>query len=155
MKSWYQRPLLMLSTAVMVAVAAILCVVGYLLFHGFFDKGRFEIKQVQWSSSGHAAILAERSDREALGGLTYFVLIGDHAFSADELRRAYHSKAPVFAAMATCLDLHWQGPNRLVVACNGSYLNQEYIEVERQRDGAISISYVNISPSTAKTYIPN
>jgi hypothetical protein len=33
---------------VIVAVAAILFVLGYLLFHGYFDSGKFEIKQVQW-----------------------------------------------------------------------------------------------------------
>src|SRR5579872_4953427 len=110
---------------IIVAAAAILSVLGYLLFHGYFDRGKFEIKQVQWSSSKQVAMLAERSDNQALGGLTYFVLIGNHVFSADELRHAYHSDAPVFAATSTCLNLRWESPSSLVVVCNGSYLNQE------------------------------
>lgn len=139
---------------IIVAGAAIFFVLGYLLFHGYFDHGKFEIIQTQWSSSKQVAMLAERSDNEALGGLTYFVLVGDHVFTPDELRHAFHSDARVFAAMATCLNLQWKSPSDLVVSCNGSYLEQEYIDVEKQQSGGISISYVNISPDTAQTFRP-
>jgi hypothetical protein len=88
-------------------------------------------------------MLAERSDKEALGGLTYFELIGDHVFSPVELRHAYHSDARVFAATATCLTLHWEGPSKLIVECNGSHLDQQ-----------VAISYVGISPDTAQTFRP-
>jgi hypothetical protein len=136
--------------------ATLLCVFGYLVFHGYLDKGIFQIKQVQQSSSGHLAMLAVRSDNNALGGLTYFVLIGDHVFSPNELKHAYHSNVPVFDAMATCLDLRWEGSNSLVVTCNDSYVNRESINVERVKDGNIAISYVNISPSTASnTFRPD
>jgi hypothetical protein len=140
---------------IIVGLAATSCFFGYLLFHGYFDRGTFEIKQVQWPSSGQVAMLAERSDKEALGGLTYFVLIGNHVFSADELRHAYHSSALVFDAQSTCLDMHWESPSSLVVACNGSYLSQLQINVEKRQDGEVAISYVNISPNTAQTYRPN
>jgi hypothetical protein len=140
--------------AILVGVAAILFVLGYLLFHGYFDRGKFEIKQVKWSSSKQVAMVAERFDQAALGGLTDFVLIGNHVFSADELRHAYHSDARVFAATATCLNLHWEGPSKLVVECNGSYLDQHLIDVEKRQSGAVAISYVNISPSTAQTFHP-
>src|SRR5580698_8974566 len=136
------------------AVAAISTVLAYLLFHGYFDHGKFEIRQVQWSSSKQVAMLAERSDKEALGGLTFFVLIGDHVFSPDELRHAYHSDAPIFAAMATCLNLQWKSTRVLVVACDGSNLDQEYIDVEKKQSAGVSISYVNISPNTAQTFHP-
>jgi len=53
----------------------------YGLFHGYFDRGQFEVNQVQWSSAKQVAIVAERSDQQALSGYTYFVLIGDHVFS--------------------------------------------------------------------------
>ncbi|NYF78151.1 hypothetical protein HDF17_000438 [Granulicella arctica] len=145
-------------TKVLAAIAclvAILLVWGiYGLFHGYFDHGQFEVKQVQWSSSKQVAILAERSDQEALGGLTYFVVIGNHLLSPAKLRHAYYSNAVVFAATNTCLTLHWESPNRLVVACNGSYLDQEYIDVEKRQSGEIAISYVNISPNMAKHFAP-
>jgi hypothetical protein len=143
-----------IAIKMIVAIGVILFVLGYLLFHGYFDHGKFEIKQVQWSSSKQVAMLAERSDEEALGGLTYFVLIGDHVFSPDELRHAYHSDARVFAAMATCLDLQWKSSRNLVVACNGSYVAQEDIDVEKQQSGEVTITYVNISQETAQTFHP-
>jgi hypothetical protein len=59
----------------------VLAVGWYALFHGYFDHGQFEIKQFQWSSTGQVAMLAERSDHEALGGLEYYVLIGNHLFT--------------------------------------------------------------------------
>jgi hypothetical protein len=136
-----------------VAVIALLSVV-YMWFHGYFDPGKFEVKQMQWSPSKQVAVIAERSDQQALGGLTYFVLVGDHLFTPIELKHAYHSSAVVFAATSTRLTLHWNGPNTLVVACNGSYLGQEYIDVEKQQSGEVTITYVNISPNTAQTYRP-
>ena len=109
---------------------------------------------MQWSSPKQVAVIAERSDPQALGGLTYFVLVGNHLFTPGELKHAYHSSAVVFAATSACLSLHWNSPNRLVVTCNGSYLDQEYIDVEKQQSGEVTISYVNISPHTAQTYRP-
>jgi len=50
-----------------VAVATSLGLGIYGLFHGYFDHGQFEIKQYQWSSKNQVAMLAERSDHEALG----------------------------------------------------------------------------------------
>jgi hypothetical protein len=138
---------------VCVAITSLVLLI-YVWFHGYFDPGLFEVKQVQWSPSKQVALLAERSDHHALGGLTYFVLVGNHLFSPAELRHAYHSNAVVFAAMSRCLTLHWEGPNRLVVACNGSYVGQEYIDVEKRQSGEVAISYVNISPNTAQTFRP-
>jgi hypothetical protein len=116
----------------------------FLLFHGNFDHGQFEVKQVQWSSAKQAAMVVERSDQQALSGYTYFVLIGDHVLSSSELRHEYHSHAVVFAAADSCLDLHWQGPNKLVIACNGQTLTREHIDVEKHQSGGIAILYDNI-----------
>lgn len=146
------------STKLLVVVACVVVISSasgiYGLFHGYFDHGEFEIKQVQWFSSRQVAIVAERSDREALGGLTYFVLIGNHLFSPAEIRHAYHSNAVVFAAASACLTLHWESPTRLVVACNSSYLDQQNIDVEKGQSGSFTISYVNISSNTAQTFRP-
>lgn len=116
----------------------------YGLFHGYFDPGQFELKQVQWSSSKQVAMLAERSDNEALGGLTYFVLIGNHLFLPAELRRAYHSNARIFAATTNCINLRWESSNKLVIACHGSTIDSNFIDVQKQQSGNITILYENI-----------
>jgi hypothetical protein len=140
---------------VFASLITIMLVFGiYGLFRGYFDGGTFEITQVQWSPSKQVAIVAERSDKQALGGLTYFVVIDNHVLSPHELKLAYHSDAVVFDAMTACLNLHWESPSRLVVGCKGSYIDQEYINVEKWQSGEVAISYVNISPDTAKTFRP-
>jgi hypothetical protein len=49
------------------ACAAAISLPVYRLFHGYFDHGLFEVKQAQWSPSKRVAIVAERSDHDALG----------------------------------------------------------------------------------------
>lgn len=116
----------------------------YALFHGYFDHGRFEVKQVQWSGTNQAAMVVERSDQQALSGYTYFVLIGDHVFPPSELRHQYHSSAVVFAAADSCLDLRWQGPTKLVVTCKGPSITREHIDLEKSQSGGVAILYENI-----------
>lgn len=89
----------------------------YGLFHGYFDRGHFEIKQLRWSSSKQVGIVAERSDQEALSSYTCFVLIEDHLLSSGELRAAYYSNTVVFAASSSCLNLRWEDSNKLVIVC--------------------------------------
>lgn len=117
----------------------------YGLFHGYFDHGEFEIKQVQRFSTNEVAMLAERSDREALGGLDDYVLIGDHVFTPAELRHAYHSDAVVFSALSDCLTIRWDGPDRLVIRCNGSIIDKNHINAQKQQIADISIAYENIA----------
>ena len=117
----------------------------YALFQGYFDHGKFEIKQSQWSSANQIAMLAERSDHEALGGLEYYVLIGNHLLNPTELRHAYYSNAVVFNASSNCLTLRWDRPNRLVIRCNGSTVDKNHINAQKQQIGDISIAYENIA----------
>jgi hypothetical protein len=130
----------------LVIVLVVVCGGGliYGLFHGYFDHGRFEVKQAQWSPAKQVAIVVERYDQEALSGYTYFVLIGDHVFSPSELRHRYHSSAVVFAGADSCLNLHWQGPTTLVISCNGQAMTREHIDVEKHQSGGIAILYDNI-----------
>jgi len=125
---------------VVIATAAFL----YGLFHGYFDHGQFEIKQSQSSITNQVAMVAERSDREALGGLEYYVLIGDHVFTPVELRHAYYSSAVAFSTSSDCLALRWDGPNRLIVRCNNSTVDKDHINAQRRQVGNISIAYENI-----------
>lgn len=128
-----------------VGVAVLGMALLYGLFHGYFDHGDFKIKQFQWSSTNQVAILAERSDHEALGGLEYYVLIGNHLFTPAELRHAYYSDAVVFNASSDCLTLRWDGQNRLIIGCDGSTVDKNHINVQRQQIGNIAISYENIA----------
>ena len=130
-----------------VAVVAILAMAFlYALFHGYFDHGQFEIKRFQWSSPNQVAMVGKRSDREALGGLDYFVLIGNRIFTPLELRHAYYSNAVIFTALTDdCLTLRWDGPDKLIIRCNGSTIDKNHINAQRQQIGNVSIGYENIA----------
>jgi hypothetical protein len=130
---------------VVCVLLALLGIGAYGLFHGYFDRGHFEIKEVQWSTANRVAILAERSDHDALGGLDYFVLTGNHLLTPPELRLAYHSNAVVFAAQSDCLKLHWDSPNKLVIRYVGPTVDRDYINAQKKQSGDIAISYENIS----------
>ncbi|PYT95180.1 MAG: hypothetical protein DMG36_02845 [Acidobacteria bacterium] len=132
--------------AVVAGIAAIaLALLGYGLFHGYFDHGQFDIKQMEWSPSKQVAMVVLRTDREALGGLTNFVVIGNHPFSRAELIHAYYSDAVIIAATTTCLTVYWQNASRLDVGCNGSYLERNSIDRQKRESGGITISYENIA----------
>jgi hypothetical protein len=123
---------------------AMLLTTGYLLWHGYLDPGKFEIKSVQWSSAKQVAVVAERSDNEALGGLEYFVLVGDHLFTETELRHALHSDKPVFSADRECLTLRWNDPHNLVITCDDKSITPGDINRQRHQSGEVTITYVNI-----------
>jgi hypothetical protein len=130
-----------------VAAAAILATAAlYGLFHGYFDHGQFEIVRFQWSSTHQVAMVARRSDNEALGGLAYYVLIGDHLFTPAELRHAFYSKAVVLDVGRDCLTLRWDQPNRLTVGCSDSTIARDEIDAERRQVGNVVISFENIAP---------
>lgn len=143
------------KTKIIVVVAcvgvALLVVAIYGLFHGYFDHGQFVIKRVQWSSSRQVAMLAERSDNEALGGLEYYVLIGNHLFTPAELRHAYYSNAVILHSPCDCLTLHWEGADRLTISYDGSNeLLKGFITVQRQQIDNTAILFENIPKSSPK-----
>jgi hypothetical protein len=125
-------------------VAVLVAILAYGLFHGFFDRGQFEVKDFQWSSNGKVAIVAERSDQAALTSYMYFVLIADHLLSPKELRRAYYNKASVFEAASSCVRVRWEGPNRLIVACKDGMIGADHIESQVEQSGPVSVAYKNI-----------
>jgi hypothetical protein len=86
---------ILIATLTVALVASLIA-----LFHGYFDQGKFEILDAQRSTSGQIAMLAERSDHQAMSSCVHFVVVGDHLFSANELRHAYHSSAVIFSAAA-------------------------------------------------------
>jgi hypothetical protein len=137
--------LVKISLAEAAAVAILATVLVYLLFHGYFDDGVFEIRQSEWSSANQVAMLAKRYDHHALSGHDYYVLIGNHLFTPTELRHALHSDAVIFDSDSDVLTIHWDGPNRLIIRCNGPTIEKDFISAQRQRFGNIAISYENIA----------
>ena len=51
----------------------------------------------------------------------------------------------VFATANNCQTLHWESPSRLVVACSGSYIDSDQIDVRKGQSGDVTISYESIS----------
>ena len=51
----------------------------------------------------------------------------------------------MFNASSDCLTLRWDGPNRLVIRCNGSIVNKNHINAQKQQIGDILIAYENIA----------
>lgn len=147
---------LKIGLGILLLVAAMLALGWYALFHGYFDHGLFEIKQAEWSPSTprRVAIVAERSDHEAMSSNVYFVLIGNHVFSPTELRRSYHSDAVVFAAASDCLTISWSDAHRLLLSCQGDKIDAAHINVRKSMDDDVTIIYSNIANSTAKEFDP-
>jgi len=77
------------SKGILVGVACAVTLVAtgliFELFHGYFDHGQFEIKQVQRSSTNQVAMLAERSDHETLGGLEYYYKVSVRTWDSPEI----------------------------------------------------------------------
>ena len=145
-----------MSRTTKIAGLTVVCIVAgiagatYALFRGYFDRGLFEIKETQWSSSGQVAMVAKRSDHEALNSDDYYVLIGDHVFNASELRRAYYSDRPVFSGADDCLRVSWKGPQTLLITCYGTEMKPGRINHLRQRAGTLAIEYANIPVADSK-----
>jgi hypothetical protein len=125
-----------LGIALIVATFAFSC--------GHFDNGLFEVKQTDWSQSGQVAMLAERSDHQALRSDEYFVLIGDHVFSPTELRDAFYGRREVFSAAGDCLSVRWSAARNLTVSCRDGSLDASHINLQRRRTRDVTITYVNI-----------
>jgi hypothetical protein len=131
--------------AILIVCSTVTALVVYGLFHGYFDRGQFVIKQTRWSDSNQLAMVVERTDQDSLGGLTEFVVIGNHVFSADELKHAYHSNAVVFAATTTCLTADWRGGKTLNLKCDGARIDQAHIDVQKRQTADVNVFYENIA----------
>lgn len=75
------------------------------------------------------AIVAKRSDNEALNGDDYFVFVADHIYSPQELKLAWHRSPIIFRANRDGLEVHWAGPQQLVIQCRGCQI----AKAKRQR----------------------
>src|ERR1700753_993675 len=130
--------------AVVSLVAGLFAVCAYMLFHGYLDAGKFDVRQEEWNSK-KVAMLILRTDEAALGGYNAFVLIGDHPYSPIEIKHRYHSDAVVFAAAADCLSLHWASETSLIVECKGSFVDPWQINALKRQSEGVAITYRNIA----------
>jgi len=133
-----------LAVGAICALGVALVLIVFALFHGYFDRGKFEVKEANWSSSGRVAMIAKRSDHEALSGDVFFVLIGDHMFSPTALRSAYYENRVIFAADADCLSVRWSNPHNLAVMCSDGSIDPRHIGVRKRQNGDVAITYVNV-----------
>ena len=122
---------------------------AYGLFHGQFDHGKFEVEQMYSFSSKQVAVVARRSDHQALSGDQYFVVIGDHTFSSADLKRAYYYDGVVFRAGSPCLSVRWASAHELVVSCSDHSISADQIAAQRTQIGGVTVSYEGI-PSMEK-----
>jgi hypothetical protein len=137
-----------ITTLAILGTGVALAIGGHGLFRGYFDRGKFEVRAAKWSSSPpkRLALIVERSDNEAMSGYAYFVLIGDHMFSQNEIKHAYHSDAVVFATNRDCVTLDWKDSSTLLVTCaDTTPITDSQIDALRLRSGGVDVSYVNIS----------
>ena len=125
-------------------VLVLLVVFVYGVFHGWFDNGKFEVEQTLLSPSKQIAMIARRYDNDALGGLQYFVVVGDHAFSSAELRHAYYYDGIVFRAGSPCLSIRWNGVHELTITCSDHSIVADDIAVQRRRVGETFVEYEGI-----------
>ncbi len=84
-------------------VTAVLVITVWALFLGYFDRGNFQVIRVTQSPQNLFAIVAKRSDNEALSGYQYFLLVEDHVLSENQLRHAYYILAFKLQADSTSL----------------------------------------------------
>ncbi len=135
---------IVLAIALFCILCAVLVLFVFVSLHGYFDRGQFEIEKAEWVSSTQVAVVAKRSDHEALSGDQYFVVIGDHLFSSPELRHAYYAHGVIFRAGSSCLTVRWENPHHLIVTCEDRSIEPDQIAVQQHQSGDIAISYVDI-----------
>jgi hypothetical protein len=126
---------------------AVLCVAVVLFFfldfRGNLDRGNFEVLRTVKNSDNKIAIVARRTDSEAMSSDLYFVFVGDHVYSPKELRLAVHRTHMIFRADRDGLDVRWAGPQQLIIECKNCEITKDDIDEQRFRSGNISVQYLN------------
>ena len=137
------------KTAVLVGTPvaiAVLIVAVFLLLHGYFDRARFEVLRTTRYPSNQIALIAKRSDKQAMNNDQVFVVIADHVSTPDELRHAYYYDGVVFRAGSDCLTARWISQTQLLIGCAAADIDSGSIAVEKKQASSISVSYANIPP---------
>jgi hypothetical protein len=126
---------------------ALVCVaVGlffFLDFRGNLDRGNFEVLRTVKNSENSIAIVAKRSDHEAMSGDQYFVFVADHIYSPKELRLALHRSHMIFNADRDGLNVYWSSPHDLVINCDSCGINKDDVNEQQFSSGNVSVRYLN------------
>ena len=126
-------------------VCTLIAILLYNLFHGAYDSGQFQVQQSDWSPSHRQlAMVARRSDHQALSGDQYFVLLGEHPFSAHDLKSAYYNHGVVFRAGSDCLSVQWIDTHDLLIRCTSKSIAADEIAVQQDQVEGVTISYEDI-----------
>jgi hypothetical protein len=138
-----------LGALFVVGLVLLLATTTVALFRGYFDHGQFEVQEANWSSStlARVAVVAKRSDHQAMDSDVYFVVIADHVLSPTELRMAYHSDQVDFAAANDCVSVRWIDPHNLEVSCRHGTVDSQHIDVLKRKTGNVAITFVNVADS--------
>jgi hypothetical protein len=115
----------------------------FLDFRGNLDRGRFEILRTVKNTENIIAIVAKRSDDQAMSGDQYFVFLADHVYSPTELRSALHRSHLIFNADRDGLKVDWRGPHDLVIECDSCGITKEGVNEQQFSSGNIKIQYLN------------
>lgn len=135
-----RRSIAVAMGAALSAVCAITILI-VLLFRGYFDSSTYEVIKSAASGGGLIAILARRSDHQAMNGDNYFVLTENHLYTSSELRRAHHSHEPIFDADRP-YDIRWTTTQSLVIECKDCHVTNSHVNSRRFTDKGIAIRYV-------------
>jgi hypothetical protein len=127
------------------AVVAAVVVLGLLLWvwlasRGYLDTGKYVVLQSLTVSPNRVAMLAERPGT-GWGGNTFFVVIGDHGYSEDELRKAFFRGETAFKVGVGGLELKSENPGLLIVTCVKCEITKDMIEVQKFADNGVNIQY--------------
>jgi hypothetical protein len=121
--------------------AVVLALLVAALFRGYFDRGTFEVKSVAWANAGQAAIVAERSDSEAMNSDQYFVFVDNHLPSPRELRATLYSRRPVFNTANPCVTARWKDSAHLIVSCRDGVIDRSEINFQGFRANDVTVEY--------------
>lgn len=110
-------------------------------YRGASNSDIVQIIDTQMSTSHHAAMLVERSDRAALSGPTFFVFVSDRVYSLPELRSRLYALNSVFTVGRGGIELYWSGPNTLIIHCQNCGITTDLIEKKVFVQGSVKIQY--------------
>ena len=128
------------------SIAAFCFAIGLLLFldfRGNLDHGKFEVLRTTRNSENRFAIVAKRSDNDALSGDQYFVFVADHIYSPKELRLALHRSHMLFNADRDGIAVSWVSPHDIVIECKNCEIGKNDINEQQSHVGDISVEYIN------------
>lgn len=118
---------------------------SYGLFHGYFDRGHFEVLQTSSSADKQLAIVAKRWDNDALNNNEYFVLIGDHMPSSRELRHAYYYNQILFRGENDCLNVSWRDKRTLVISSLAGCVGTGEPVAQKHQNSGLTVVYEGVS----------